>query len=264
MQDRFEGLSCKIEQGVAWLTMDRPERLNALTHEMMDGLPQLLGELAEDQSARCVVLTGAGKAFCAGGDISTAQDPGELSKAELTDRFRRRQRATLLLHEMPKPTIAMIPGVAAGAGLSLALACDLRVAGPRARFGTAFVKVAFSGDYGASFLLQRLVGPARARELMFTGDVIDAREAERIGLVNRIVAEEQLRKDVADLAVRLAAGPPLALARMKQTLNRALTAELAEVLEAEAVGTVDMMETADNAEAMRAFFEKRPPVFEGR
>lgn len=259
-----EGLRCEIRSRVAWVTLDRPEKLNALTHDMMDGLPLLFERLADHPDVGCVVLRGAGRAFCAGGDISTAVDPGDLSEAELVARFSSRQRAAALLHEMPKPTIAQVNGVAAGAGLSLALACDMRIAGLGAKFGTAFVKVAFSGDYGASWLLQRLIGPARARELFFTADVIDAREAERIGFVNRVVPQEQLEADVRRLAERIASGPPLALARMKLNLNRALECDLRTLLTAEAEGTVAMMGTHDNQEALQAFLTKRPPVFEGR
>ncbi len=264
MLGNVEGLKCEVMNRVAWVTLDRPEKLNSLTHEMMDGLPLLFERLAEDVDVRCVVLRGAGRAFCAGGDISTAVDSGEMSDAELVARFKRRQRAAALLHEMPKPTIAQVNGVAAGAGLSLALACDMRFAGPQAKFGTAFVKVAFSGDYGATWLMQRLVGPARARELFFTADVIDAREAERIGFVNRVVPQEQLEGEVRKLAERIACGPPLALARMKQNLNRALECDLQTLLSAEAEGTVEMMSTHDNHEALQAFLTKRPPVFEGR
>lgn len=264
MPVEVEGLKCEIEAHVAWVTLDRPDKLNSLTHEMMDGLPMLFEELAVDPEVRCVVLRGAGRAFCAGGDLSTAVEPRDLNDLELVERFKRRQRAASLLHEMPKPTIAQVNGVAAGAGLSLALACDIRIACPQAKFGTAFAKVAFSGDYGATWLMQRLIGPARARELFFTADVIDAREAERIGFVNRVVASEQLSEEVKTLAERIASGPPLALARMKQNMNRALDCDLRTLLTAEAEGTVEMMGTRDNAEALRAFIDKRVPIFEGR
>lgn len=264
MSSTTDGLKCRIEERVAWVTLDRPSKLNSLTHEMMDELPRLFERLAEDEDVGCVVLTGNGVAFCAGGDISTAVDKGDLSEDQLVERFKRRQRAAALLHEMPKPTLAMVRGVAAGAGLSLALACDMRLADSSARFGTAFVKVAFSGDYGATWLMQRLVGPARARELFFTADVIDAVEAERIGFVNRIVDSDELEDEVRRLSTRIAAGPPLALARMKQNLNRALECDLQTLLVAEAEGTVEMMGTRDNQEALQAFFDKRPPIFEGR
>ncbi len=264
MRVQVQGLKCEIERQVAWVTLDRADKLNALTHEMMDGLPVLFEELALDPEVRCVVLRGAGRAFCAGGDISTAVSCGGMSQGQLVDRFKRRQRAAALLHEMSKPTIAQINGVAAGAGLSLALACDVRIAGPEAKFCTAFAKVAFSGDYGATWLMQRLVGPARARELFFTADVIDAREAERIGFVNRVVPQDRLGDDVRRLAERIAGGPPLALARMKHNLNRALECDLQTLLTAEAEGTVEMMGTRDNAEALQAFFDKRTPIFQGR
>jgi 2-(1,2-epoxy-1,2-dihydrophenyl)acetyl-CoA isomerase len=179
-------------------------------------------------------------------------------------RLRRLEETSRLLHEMPKPTIAQVNGPAAGAGLSIALACDIRIAGESARFVTAFVRIGFSGDYGGTWMLQRLVGPAKARELYFTGDPIDAREAERIGMVNRVVPDDELASETRGLAERMAKGPPIALARMKQNMNLGLVSDYPTLLDAEAENMVMTGTTQDNREAIKAFLEKRPPTFHGR
>jgi len=179
-------------------------------------------------------------------------------------RLRRLEETSRLLHEMPKPTIAMVNGPAAGAGLSIALACDIRIAGESARFGTAFVRIGFSGDFGGTWMLQRLVGPAKARELYFTGDLIDAGEAERIGMVNRVVPDDELGRETRALAERIAKGPPIALARMKQNMNLGLASDFSTLLDAEAEGMIMTGMTQDNREAVKAFLEKRPATFHGR
>lgn len=253
-----------ISERVATVTLNRPEKLNALNSELMDALPPIIERLADDREVRCVVVTGAGRGFCAGGDIAGMASgdtvPGENPVAQL----RRREEVSRLLHEMPKPTIAGINGPAAGAGLSIALACDIRIAAESARLGTAFARIGFSGDFGGTWMLQRLVGPAKARELYFTGELIDAREAERIGLVNRTVPDDQLAAETRALALRIAQGPPIALARMKQNMNLALTSDYSKLLDAEAEGMIMTAMTEDNREAIRAFLEKRPATFQGR
>jgi 2-(1,2-epoxy-1,2-dihydrophenyl)acetyl-CoA isomerase len=168
------------------------------------------------------------------------------------------------LHEMPKPTIAMVRGAAAGAGLSLALACDLRIAGDRARFGTAFARVGYSGDFGGSFFLTRLVGTAKARELYFTAELLDATAALGLGLVNRVVADDRLERETLDLAARLARGPRVAHRYMKRNLNAAESGTLAEILDLEAWNHARCGMTEDHQEAARAFVEKREPLFRGR
>ncbi len=218
----------------------------------------------DDKDVRCLVITGAGRGFCAGGDIADMASGGALLDENPVTRLRRREEVSRLLHEMPKPSIAMINGPAAGAGLSIALACDIRIAAESARVGTAFARVGFSGDYGGTWMLQRLVGPAKARELYFTGELIDAREAERIGLVNRTVPDDQLASETRALAERIAKGPPIALARMKQNMNLGLHSDYATLLDAEAEGMVMSAGTEDNREALKAFLEKRPPEFQGR
>jgi 2-(1,2-epoxy-1,2-dihydrophenyl)acetyl-CoA isomerase len=254
-----------IEDGVATLTFNRPERLNALSTPIMQGLLDGLPRLADDPAVKVVVLTGAGRAFCAGGDVKDMAESGERrSTTVATTRLRSRMEVSRILHELPKPTIAMLNGPAAGAGLALALACDLRIAGASARLVTAFVRVGFSGDFGGSWFLTRLAGTARARELYFTGRPVDADEALSLGLVNRVVPDDQLHGVTMDLARSLVHGPAVALALMKRNLNCAQTGSLSELLDLEATNQVLTGRTEDHREAARAFVEKRAPVFCGR
>jgi 2-(1,2-epoxy-1,2-dihydrophenyl)acetyl-CoA isomerase len=254
-----------IEDGVATLTFNRPERMNALSTPIMEGLLHGLPRLAGDPAVRVIVLTGAGRAFCAGGDVKSMAEGGEQrSTAEATAHLRSRMEVSRILHELPKPTIAMINGPAAGAGLAFALACDLRIAGASARLVTAFVRVGFSGDFGGSFFITRLVGTAKARELYFTGRPVDAEEALSLGLVNRVVPDDQLGDATMELARSLAQGPQIALSLMKRNLNCAETSGLAELLDLEAANQVLTGRTEDHREAAKAFVEKRAPVFVGR
>jgi 2-(1,2-epoxy-1,2-dihydrophenyl)acetyl-CoA isomerase len=263
-----EELLYRLENRVAVLTLNRPERLNALTKDMMQALRSTLAECAVDEAVGCVVLTGAGRAFCAGGDVQvqakTAAAGSKETPERRTDLLRASMEASRLLHEMPKPTIAMLNGVAAGAGLSLALACDLRIAGRSARMTTAFAKVGLSGDYGGTWFLTRLVGTARARELYFTSEVLDADRIAALDLANRVVADEVLGQETTTLAERLANGPSVALRYMKRNLNVAEHGDLAAGLDSEAYGMLRCRESEDHKEAARAFVEKRPPVFKGR
>ena len=254
-----------IEDGVATLTFNRPERMNALSTPIMTGLLHGLPRLADDPAVKVVVLTGAGRAFCAGGDVKSMAEGGEQrSAAEATARLRSRMEVSRILHELPKPTIAMINGPAAGAGLAFALACDLRIAGASARLVTAFVRVGFSGDFGGSFFLTRLVGTARARELYFTGRPVEADEALSLGLVNRVLPNEDLTTVTMELARSLANGPSIALGLMKRNLNCAESGSLPELLDMEAVHQVQSGRTEDHREAAKAFVEKRAPIFTGR
>src|SRR5205814_969515 len=203
--------------GVAVLTLNRPDRLNALSSGIVDGLLEALPRLAEDAAVGAVVLTGAGRGFCAGGDVKAMAEGSEMGGVTLEGRaqaLRGRMEVSRWLHEMPKPTIAMVRGAAAGAGLSLALACDLRIAGDSARFGTAFARVGYSGDFGGSFFLTQLVGTAKARELYFTADLLDAPQALALGLVNRVIPDARLEEETLALATRLANGPRIALRYM--------------------------------------------------
>jgi 2-(1,2-epoxy-1,2-dihydrophenyl)acetyl-CoA isomerase len=263
-----EELLYRLEHRVAVLTLNRPERLNALTKDMMQGLRERLAEIAVDDAIGCVVLTGAGNAFCAGGDVrvqaQVAAEGSPETPERRSDLLRVSMEAARLLHEMPKPTIAMVNGVAAGAGLSLALACDLRIAGRSARMTTAFAKVGLSGDYGGTWFLTQLVGTAKARELYFLSDVLDAAHIEALGLANRVVADQELAAEAMELAERLANGPSVALRYMKRNLNVAERGDLAEGLDSEAYGMLRSRASEDHKEAARAFVEKRKPVFKGR
>jgi 2-(1,2-epoxy-1,2-dihydrophenyl)acetyl-CoA isomerase len=255
----------RIEDGVLILTMNRPDRLNALNWDMCDRLHQALVRAAEARNVGAVVLTGAGRAFCAGGDVKAMAEggPADMTPEERTVDLRRRMESARLLHEIAKPTIAMVRGPAAGAGLSLALACDLRVAGVDARFTTAFAKVGLSGDFGGHYFLSQIVGTARAREFYFTSTMIDAARAMELGLVHRVVADAALEPETMALARSLAQGPRVALGYMKQNLNVAETATLAQVMDAEAMRHTRCLATDDHREAAAAFVAKRQPVFSG-
>ncbi|MFN0038374.1 MAG: enoyl-CoA hydratase [Burkholderiales bacterium] len=258
-----------IEGGIATLTMNRPEARNALTPEMFKGLFEALPRLANDPAVRLVVLTGAGAAFCSGGDVKSfaRRAAGEAAAATFEQRvadLRTRMEISRWLHEMPKPTLAVIPGPAAGAGLSLALACDLRIAADDAKLTTAFSKIGLSGDFGGSYFLNHLVGAAKAREMYFSGQVISGAEAQRIGLVNRVVPAAQLSEAARAWAAELAALPTIAIGYMKRNLNAGLRGSLSDVLDAEAIHMIRTFETADHKAAAAAFVEKRAPQFEGR
>jgi len=262
-----DDLLARVEDGVAVLTMNRPDRRNALSRAMLDALARTIAEVEVSDDVGCVVLTGAGGAFCAGGDVKAMAEEASngVSFDARVHLQRRSHHATAgRLHEMPKPTIAMLPGPAAGAGLSLALACDLRYAARRAVMTTAFAKVGFAGDYGGTWFLSQLVGPARARELYFFADRIDAAEADRLGLVNAVFDDDALEAEVMQRARRLAAGPRVAYRYMKENLNRALVAPLSEALDLEATHHLRTGLTEDHREAAQAFVEKREPVFKGR
>ena len=256
-----------VADGVALLTMNRPDRLNAMSRPMLDALLEALPRLADDPDVGAVVLTGAGRGFCAGGDVKAMAAGTEAGVGGLEERaqsLRSRMEASRWLHEMPKPTIAMVKGPAAGAGLSLALACDMRVAGESARFGTAFARVGYSGDFGGSYFLTQLVGTAKARELYYTADLLDAAQALSLGLVNRVVPDATLEAETMALASRLAHGPRVALRYMKRNMNAAETGTLKDVFDLEAWHHTRTGLTEDHREAARAFVEKRPPTFKGR
>ncbi len=267
-----EHLLAHVEAGVATLTMNRPERRNALSNEMLEGLALALREAEARADVRCVVLTGAGQAFCSGGDVKgmAEREPGSRGgsgpgiDARIHLHSLSQRETTGRLYRMPKPEIASLPGAAAGAGLALALACDLRIAAQSAVLVTAFARVGFSGDYGGSLFLTQLVGSAKARELYYLSPRLDAQEAERLGLVNRVVPDAALGAETAALAHRLASGPTVAYRYMKENLNRAAGANLEECLDLEATHHVHTGLTEDHREAARAFVEKREPVFKGR
>lgn len=268
-----EGFLVERDGGVATVVVNRPDRMNTFTNEMFAELPGLLRELAHDPEVRCVVLTGSGeRAFSAGLDLATAgsaapEPTGGPAKDLLEtaiDRLQRYQEAAWLLHTMTKPTLASVNGAVAGASLSLAAACDLRIASENAIFRTAFAQVGFSGDFGGSYFLTRILGTAKARELFFLADRVDAAEALRIGLVNQVVARQRLREETRGLARRLAAGPPLAFRYMKRNLNLALSTHARDLFDLEAEAMMRTGATEDFREAARAFLEKRNPTFRGR
>lgn len=264
-EDGSAALLCRVVDRVAVLTLNRPEARNALTLDMKRALLERIPALGADPEVGCILLTGAGGAFCSGGDTKMmARDGKPPSPEERKRQLRWEHGIPRSIHRLEKPVVAALPGPAAGAGFSLALACDLRIMAESAFVTTAYVKLGLSGDYGASWFLTRLVGPARAREILFTGERLSAQECERIGLANRVVPDDALEKEAMDLATRIAAGPPIALRYMKDNLNRALTESLESVLEVEAERMVQGATTEDYLEAVRAFQEKRPPVFRGR
>jgi len=263
--------------GVATVTLNRPDKMNALNQELIASLPERLRELAWDPEVRCVVLTGAGdRAFSAGGDVSDMGKDGSKISAganpegkplleDTIDNLRRGQEASLLLHEMGKPTLAVVNGACAGASLSMALACDLRIASEHAVFTTAFAAIGFSGDYGGSYFMTQILGTAKARELYFLPERISAEDALRIGLVNRVVPKEKLRDESRSIAQRLAAGPPIAYRYMKRNLNlaeRGIDARTALDFEAEAMMRTGR--TDDFLNGALAFLQKKPVVFKGR
>ena len=256
-----------VKDGVAVLTLNRPERLNAMSRPMLDALLEALPRLADDGAVGVIVLTGAGRGFCAGGDVKAMAEGNELGGQTMEEKaqaLRARMEASRWLHELPKPTIAMMRGPAAGAGLSLAMACDMRIASDTVRLGTAFARVGYSGDFGGSYYLTQLVGTAKARELYFTADLLDAQQALGLGLVNRVVPDARLEEETMALASRLARGPRVAYRYMKRNMNAAESASLKEMLDLEAWHHTRTGMTEDHREAARAFVEKRAPQFKGR
>ena len=253
-----------MEDGIAWLTLNRPDRLNAFSPAMLLAFGEALQRLSEDPGVGAVIVTGAGCGFCAGGDVKTMPERASQGFEERVEGLRRMHRLPMLLRTMPKVVIAMVNGPAVGAGLGLAMACDLRIAGRSARFGTGFAGVGYSGDFGGSWTLTRLVGTAKTRELYLLGEIIDAETAQSLGLVNRVVDDDALHDEAAALARRIADGPRIAYGYMKRNLFAAETEPLATVLEMEAVHQARTAMTEDHLEASRAFAEKRRPVFKGQ
>ena len=267
-----EDLRAEIDDGVAVITMNRPDRRNAFSPAMVSALGAVLARVEADDAVGCVVLTGAGGAFCAGGDVKSMAAPpadGRDGAGPSLDarihRQRLNQRATSgRLWSMPKPTIAAIGGPAAGAGLSLALACDLRYAVAGAVLTTAFARVAFAGDYGGTWFLTRLVGSSKAKELYYFSERLSAQDAERLGIVNAVFAPADFEREVMDRARRLAHGPTLAYRYMKENLNRAVSGDLGDCMDLEVTHHVHTGLTEDHREAAQAFVDKREPRFHGR
>jgi 2-(1,2-epoxy-1,2-dihydrophenyl)acetyl-CoA isomerase len=265
-------LLAEIDEGVAVLTMNRPHRRNAFSTDMLSAMGRILAEVETDETVGCVVLTGAGGAFSAGGDVKgmaapPAGDNGSPTRSIDAAIHAQRlvQRATSgRLWSMPKPTIAAIPGPAAGAGLSLALACDLRYAVPDAVLTTAFARVAYAGDFGGTWFLTHLVGSARAKEMYYFSDRWTAEQGERLGIVNAVFEAADFDREVMDRARRLAAGPGIAYRYMKENINRAVSGELVDCMDLEVTHHIHSGLTEDHRDAVRAFVDKQEPHFHGR
>jgi len=262
-----DDLCVETRDGVAVLTMNRPERLNALSRPMIDGAIAALERCADDAAIGCIVLTGAGRGFCAGGDVTAMGDASALAELTLeqrVDRQRAVQRFSGLLHAIPKITIAAINGPCAGAGLGVALACDLRLAADSAKLTTAFAKVGFSGDFGITWPLVRTLGSAKALELLLLSDVLSAADALQLGLLNRVVPAAELMSAAMEMAVRIARGPRVAYRYMKQNVEAASVEPYQAVLDREAFTQCWTGSTADHREGVAAFMAKRAPQFGGR
>lgn len=247
---------------LGWVRINRPERLNAFVDDMRDRIGAALAELDEDDGIRCVAVTGVGRAFSTGGDIRAMSD---LARAGDGRAFEALVQAGVnvvkRIDQMRKPVIAAINGAAAGAGAALALACDLRIASQNASIGLTFTRIGLHPDWGAAYFLPRLIGSALAAELVFTGGMINARRAERLGLVNKVVPAEELEGAVQGLAGQIAGGAPDVIAAAKRTLRRSLAADLDEILAMELEAQLEAFRSADFSEGIRAFLEKRSPRF---
>jgi 2-(1,2-epoxy-1,2-dihydrophenyl)acetyl-CoA isomerase len=260
-----DDLLVDIRDGVAVLTMNRPERLNALSPGMIETAIATLERCAVDPAVGCVVLTGAGRGFCAGGDVSAMSNRAEvrLTLEQQVDRQRTIHRFAGLLHAMPKVSIAAINGACAGAGFGLALACDLRLAAVDAKFTTAFAKVGFSGDFGITWPLVRTIGEARAKELLLFSDLIPAQQAFELGLLNRVLPAGELMEAALQLAGRIARGPLVAYRYMKENVHAASIESYQALLDREGFTQRRTGATADHREGVAAFMEKRTPKFTG-
>ena len=264
-------LLCNVDERVATITLNRPEKRNALSDRLTPALRQTLLDLETRSDVGCIIITGSGSAFCAGGDVGgmgASKTPADAPQPSAEERTRtliqKQETLTLRLADHAKPTIASLPGVAAGAGLSIALACDIRIAAASTFITTAFRNIGFSGDYGGSWLLTQLIGPSRAKDLYYTARRVHADEAVQLGLFNRVVADEELASAILEVASQIASGPPIARGYMKENINRAVTGDLRSCLALEADRMTRCAATKDHKEAVSAFLEKRPPLFSGR
>jgi 2-(1,2-epoxy-1,2-dihydrophenyl)acetyl-CoA isomerase len=253
------------EQAIVTLVMNRPDRLNALNNDLSTALNETLTRIANDLSVHVVILTGSGRAFCAGGDLAViGAGRAKGNAAELGPILRAGMQAVLKIRTMPQPVIAAVNGPAAGAGMNIALAADIRIAVEEAVFGQNFAKVGLFPDYGGTYFLPQLVGPAKAAELFYTGDMIDAKTALLLGIVNHVFPENRFQSEAQSLAAKIAAGPQLAIRAVKQTIFAREKEALVTALEREVEHQLKCFHSQDCAEGIRAFFEKRPPSFRGQ
>jgi enoyl-CoA hydratase/carnithine racemase len=260
-------LLCEIRDRVAVITLNRPEARNSLSDYLTPALRRMIKQCGEDPNVGALLITGAGTAFCAGGDVKGMGSNSSKKEIALEERvadLRIRQRTlTGALVAVRKPTVAALPGPAAGAGMALALACDIRIASESAIMSTGYARIGLTGDYGIAWLLTRLVGTSRARELMFLSERIDARRCEALGLVNRVVPDAELREAAFALAKSLAEGPSVAFAHIKDNLDHAVSSDFLDSMDLEAENMVRSARTIDHKEAVRAFIDKRKPTFVG-
>ena len=263
-------LLCEITDRVAVITLNKQHKKNALGDILTPALRAILPVVESRDDVGCVMLTGAGNAFCAGGDVKgmssrNSEGRGDMTIDKAIHQQRDHQRGTSgKLFKMPKPTIASLPGAAAGAGLSYALSCDLRIMSSAAFMTTAFAKVGFSGDYGGTYFMSQLIGSAKARELYFLSDRVSAEEALSLGLTNWVVEPDDLENKTKEIAEQLASGPSVAYRYMKENLNRAMSGEVDDCLDLEATHHVHCGETLDHKNAVKAFIEKKSPEFQGK
>ncbi|MHC1601485.1 MAG: enoyl-CoA hydratase/isomerase family protein [Candidatus Nezhaarchaeales archaeon] len=253
----------KIE-GIAKITLNRPEAFNAINPQMVNELAKAIEDVKKDPNIKVLVITGSGKAFSAGGDIKAMPEMLNWSHVDLLEYLKKAHEVISTLLDMDKITIAAINGVAAGAGLSLALACDMRIASENARLTTGFIRVGLHTDCGVSYFIARLTNPAKALELILTSDLIDAKEAERLGLVNKVVPPEKLEEEVMNLAKKIAQGPLVAIKLLKRTVYESIHVDLKTILEREALAQALCFKTEDAKEGITAFAEKRQPQFRGK
>src|SRR5262250_1332512 len=252
-------------EGIVTLVMNRPDRLNALNNELATALNDAVSRIASDESVRVVVVTGAGRAFCAGGDLALiGKGRASGDTRALEPLLRAGMQAVLAMRTMPQPVIAAVNGAAAGAGMNIALSADIRIAAEEATFGQNFAKIGLFPDYGGTHFLPQLVGPSKAAELFYTGDMIDAKTALRLGIVNHVVPAAHLEAEVKTVAQKIAQGPPLAIRAVKRTLFASEKQKLAAALEHEVQEQMPCYLSEDCSEGIRAFFEKRPPQFRGK
>jgi len=262
----YQCLLYEVKDGIATLTLNRPDRLNALGGTLREDLHDAIAKCSADPEVRVVVITGAGRGFCSGGDVKSMSERGQTGlNTSVEERIAPlRDRVLLAMRDCPKPIIAAVNGAAAGAGVNLALACDIRIASATAKFSQSFVKRGLTPDWGGSYFLPRAVGTAKAFELIFTGDTIDAAEAQKLGIVNTVVAPEELMGETYKLAKKIAAGAPIATQLAKRAIQHAEHADLRAALEFETFTQSICRDTEDHKEGVKAFMEKRAPVFRGR